>query len=116
MARAAQDYADLIGPFAAADKEFPCEVGITMLLCLVKGFVWHFPGLISGVLKDGERDIFAGLRTRQGRSTRVRGKLLLGHAQQGRDPGTADESLAGQHGCGSRFEGQAVPGEWALAG
>jgi hypothetical protein len=21
---------------------------ITMLLCLVKGFVWHFPGLISG--------------------------------------------------------------------
>jgi len=29
MAQAAQDYADLIGPFAAADKEFPSEVGIT---------------------------------------------------------------------------------------
>jgi hypothetical protein len=25
-----------------------------MLLCLVKGFMWHFPGLISGILKDGE--------------------------------------------------------------
>jgi hypothetical protein len=24
-----QDYADLTGPIAAADKEFPCEVGIT---------------------------------------------------------------------------------------
>ena len=33
-----------------------------------------------------------------------------------RVPGTAGESLAGQHGCGSRFEGQAVPGELALAG
>ena len=29
MAQVAQDYADLIGPFAAADKEFPYEVGIT---------------------------------------------------------------------------------------
>src|SRR5271169_1124853 len=27
-----------------------------------------------------------------------------------RDPGTADESLAGQHGCGSRIEGHAAPG------
>jgi hypothetical protein len=26
-----------------------------MLLCLVKGFMGHFPGLISGILKDGER-------------------------------------------------------------
>ena len=33
---------------------------ITMLLCLVKGFVWHFPGLISGVLKDGERGSLLG--------------------------------------------------------
>jgi hypothetical protein len=24
-----RDYADLTGPIAAADKEFPCEVGIT---------------------------------------------------------------------------------------
>jgi hypothetical protein len=29
MAQAAQDYADLIGPFAAADKQFPHKVGIT---------------------------------------------------------------------------------------
>ena len=26
-------------------------------------------------------------------------------------PGTADGSLAGQHGCGSRFAGQAAPGK-----
>src|SRR4249920_2561639 len=37
-------------------------------------------------------------------------------ARQDGVPGTAGESLAGQHGCGSRFEGQAVPGELALAG
>src|SRR6266487_629165 len=42
----------------------------------------------------------------------VEGKLLLGHAQQVRwGPGTAGESFAGQHGCGSRLSGQAVPGE-----
>jgi hypothetical protein len=29
MAQAACDYADLIGPLTAADKDFPCEVGIT---------------------------------------------------------------------------------------
>ena len=33
---------------------------ITMLLCLVKGFVWHFLGLIPGVLKGGERSILLG--------------------------------------------------------
>jgi hypothetical protein len=27
-------------------------------------------------------------------------------------PGTVDESFAGQHGCGSRLEGQTVPGVW----
>ena len=29
-------------------------------------------------------------------------------------PGAADESLAGQHGCGSRLAGQTVPGSGAL--
>jgi hypothetical protein len=33
---------------------------LTMLLCLVKGFVWHFLGLISGVLKDDERGSLLG--------------------------------------------------------
>jgi hypothetical protein len=32
----------------------------SMLLCLVKEFVWHFPGLISGVLRDGERGTLLG--------------------------------------------------------
>src|SRR6266480_7851054 len=31
-------------------------------------------------------------------------------SKSGWGPGTAGESLAGQHGCGSRLEGQAVPG------
>jgi hypothetical protein len=30
-------------------------------------------------------------------------------------PGTVDESFEGQHGCGSRIVGQAVPGVWGLA-
>src|SRR6266487_6437954 len=37
-------------------------------------------------------------------------------SESGWGPGTAGESLAGQHGCGSRLAGQAVPGELALAG
>jgi hypothetical protein len=60
--------------------------------------------------------VFCWVADKTGKVHSGEGKLLLGHAQQGRDPGTADESLAGQHGCGSRFEVQAVPGELALAG
>ena len=30
-------------------------------------------------------------------------------------PGTADGSLAGQHGCGSRLAGQAAPGVWGVS-
>jgi len=30
-------------------------------------------------------------------------------------PGTAGESFASQHGCGSRLEGQAAPGDRVLA-
>src|SRR6516164_10807791 len=74
-----------------------------------------FSGLISRVLMDDVWSI-CWVADKTGRVHSGEGKLLLGHAQQGRNPGTADESLAGQHGCGSRFAGQAVPGELALAG
>ena len=61
-------------------------------------------------------EVFCWVADKTGKVHSGEGKLLLGHAQQGKDPGTADESLAGQHGCGSRLAGQAVPGELALAG
>jgi hypothetical protein len=80
-----------------------------MLLCRVNGsadFSWFFVGGSA---------LAAGLRTRQGRAARggqalIRSPLFSRQAE----PGTADESFAGQHGCGSRILGQAVPGACAL--
>ena len=47
----------------------------------------------------------------------MEGKLLLGHAGSGSKvrPGAADKSIEGQHGCGSRIEGQAAPGVRGLS-
>jgi hypothetical protein len=39
-----------------------------------------------------------------------------GQQAGGGGPGTADGSFEGQHGCGSRLAGQAVPGVWGLGG
>ena len=63
----------------------------------------HFREWCSGRLLGADK-------TGKGRSG-WEGKLLGGHVQQvGWGPGTAGESLAGQHGCGSRLESQAAPG------
>jgi hypothetical protein len=67
-------------------------------------------------LNFGEAVIALGLleadRTGKGRSG-VEGKLLSGHvASKVVGPGTAGVSFEGQHVCGSRFAGQAVPGSW----
>src|SRR6266487_3694439 len=70
-----------------------------------------------GVLKDGERSIFAGLRTRQGRSTRVReSSYKVTPSRSKMRPGTAGESFEGQQVRGSRLWGQAVPGVCGSAG
>ena len=74
---------------------------------LVKGscdtiLVWS-PGILEWL-----RLLEIADKTGKGRSDE--GELLLGHAQQVVVPGDG-ESLAGQHGCGSRLAGQAVPGE-----
>src|SRR6266567_4582738 len=71
-----------------------------------------FPGLISGVLEKGMvNGRFAGLRTRQGRSTRVReSSYEVTPSRSEMRPGTADESFEGQQVRGSRLSGQAVPG------
>src|SRR5260370_11063972 len=54
----------------------------TMLLCLVKGFEWHFSGLILGLWSEC-LELAAGMRTRQGGAARMlEGKLLSGHARQ----------------------------------
>ena len=50
-------------------------------------------------------------RTGRGRSGWSVQALIRSRGQQaGVGPGTADESIAGQHGCGSRLAGQAAPG------
>jgi len=46
-----------------------------MLLCLVKGFAWHFSGLISGVLKDGEQRV-CWVADKTGKVHSGEGKLL----------------------------------------
>ena len=88
----------------------------SMLLCAVKGFAWHFPVSFPASGKDRQGDSSAGLRTRQGRSTQVReSSYEVTPSKAERGPGTADGSLAGQHGCGSRLAGQAVPGVWGVS-
>src|SRR5260370_40266303 len=50
----------------------------TMLLCAVKGFVWHFPGLIFGVVKVGERGSLLGCgqdRHPRGLDVKLRGQI-----------------------------------------
>ena len=47
----------------------------SMLLCLVKGFAWHFSGLISGVLKDGEQRV-CWVADKTGKVHSGEGKLL----------------------------------------
>ena len=83
-----------------------------MLLCLVKVPLgwhgWSLSGLGRELLSTG---LLGAGKTGRGRSG-VEGRLLLGHAasRPGWGPGTADGSFEGQHGCGSRLAGQAVPG------
>src|SRR5215470_2949550 len=72
----------------------------------------------SSPFQGHERDasgLVAGLRTRQGGATGAGSYEVTSSRSWG--PGTAGGSLAGQQGCGSRIEGQAVPGSLrALAG
>ena len=82
-----------------------------MLLCRVKGsadFLGSFGW--SGV------GCWVADKTGTGRSgggqALIRSRLFSRQA----GPGTADESFEGQHGCGSRILGQAVPGAFGLAG
>ena len=66
---------------------------LSMLLCLVKGFVWHFPGLIPGVLKDGERSILLGCgQDRHPRSLDVKRRACFRAAAR---------RLPRRRGCGS---------------
>src|SRR5215471_2519341 len=85
-----------------------------MLLWAVKGsgdiYLRHFlgEGLFQGLA--------AADKTGRGRSRWMASSYLVRLRSLG-SPGTAGESLAGQHGCGSRIKGQAVPGgAEALAG
>ena len=88
---------------------------ITMLLCLSMARMM-FSYSICGSSWNGV--LGCCVRTRQGGATpggeqaliRSRGqRVMVG-------PGAADKSLEGQHGCGSRLEGQAVPGvRWAVS-
>src|SRR5947199_8135916 len=47
----------------------------SMLLCLVKGFAWHFSGLISGVLKDRDQRVL-WVADKTGKVHSGEGKLL----------------------------------------
>jgi hypothetical protein len=66
-----------------------------------------FWGLVVGLVIG--RGLLVADKTGKGRSGE--GRLLLGHgASKVMGPGTAGGSFEGQHVCGSRLAGQAVPG------
>src|SRR5215510_14898243 len=75
-------------------------------------FLRHFGGSSR---EGGFGACAAADKTGRGRS-RGRASSYQVTLSRPRGPGTAGGSLAGQHGCGSRIEGQAAPGSWALAG
>ena len=88
-----------------------------VLQCLLPAFTepsfqTHIEVLLGWVMCLGKRTEFGVFQAIQADTPLSRKALMRSRpARQDKDPGTADESLAGQHGCGSRFEGQAVPGE-----
>src|ERR1039457_6836359 len=82
---------------------------ITMLLCLSMARMM-FSFSICGSSGNGVLGAAAVCGQDREGPLRVERRLLLGHAGSGSwfGPGAADKSLEGQHGCGSRLEGQAV--------
>src|SRR5689334_19168023 len=80
---------------------------------VVKGLKWHFLVFLDHV--PDASGLVAGLRTRQGGATRAGSYEVT--SSRSRGPGDGRRIVSRPAGCGSRIEGQAVPGSVAaLAG
>jgi hypothetical protein len=91
--------------------DFRLRVRTDRCSCVLSRVRWHFGGLVFWGSGGAVRAGLLGVdKTGRGRSWWRASSYEVTSSRSGWCPGTAGESISGQHGCGSRLVGQAAPG------